>query len=117
MPTAPKRPCPEPGCRRLQPCEVHRRHLRAGQTYTDRKANEPWRAMYSTARWKRLRQSVLSREPLCRACAQESRWTLATVVDHIRPHRGDEALAYEPTNLQPLCAHHHSAKTAAEVWR
>lgn len=29
--------------------------------------------------------------------------TAATVADHIRPHRGDPALFFDPTNLQSLC--------------
>ena len=41
--------------------------------------------------------------------------TAADVVDHIKPHKGDVVLFYDPTNLQSLCKHHHdSAKAMLE---
>ena len=40
--------------------------------------------------------------------------TRATVVDHIRPHRGDWALFVDPANHQSLCKRHHDQKTAWE---
>lgn len=36
-------------------------------------------------------------------CKQVGRVTAATVVDHIKPHRGDESLFYDAANLQSLC--------------
>ena len=48
-------------------------------------------------------------------CKAEGRITPATVVDHIKPHKGDRALAFDPDNLQGLCkAHHDSAKQSEE---
>jgi 5-methylcytosine-specific restriction protein A len=35
-------------------------------------------------------------------------------VDHIIPHRGDQRLLFDPSNLQGLCHTCHSAKTARE---
>jgi 5-methylcytosine-specific restriction protein A len=35
-------------------------------------------------------------------------------VDHIKPHRGDRVLLMDLLNLQYLCAHCHSVKTATE---
>lgn len=41
---------------------------------------------------------------------------LATVVDHKVPHKGDEALFFNPLNLQALCKRcHDSAKQMLEV--
>ncbi|MCM2390183.1 AAA family ATPase [Streptomyces albipurpureus] len=37
------------------------------------------------------------------------------MVDHIRPHRGDETLAFDRANCQAMCKRCHDAKTAAEV--
>jgi 5-methylcytosine-specific restriction protein A len=37
-----------------------------------------------------------------------------TVVDHIKPHKGDEELFYDINNLQPLCKCCHDRKTAKE---
>lgn len=40
---------------------------------------------------------------------------MASVVDHIQPHRGDLELFWDPENWQPLCAlHHNSTKRTAE---
>jgi len=47
-------------------------------------------------------------------CLDEGRARLATVVDHIRPHRGDAALFWDPSNWQPLCKEHHDRKTGNE---
>jgi 5-methylcytosine-specific restriction protein A len=54
---------------------------------------------------------VLDQNPLCVECQREQRVRVATVVDHIVPHRGDLERFYDVTNLQGLCAMHHSAKT------
>lgn len=107
MPTAPARPCPAVGCPQFQPCPTH-------QSYAGRLQRTPWRGLYRTARWQRLRAAVLADEPLCRMCAQQDRVTAASHVDHVIPHRGDETRMFDRANLQPLCARCHSAKTLAE---
>ena len=74
-----------------------------------------WHHLYRTAAWKRLRQAQLSAEPLCRFCLITEDVTEATVCDHIKPHKGDLDLFYDPRNLQSLCKHHHdSAKQSIE---
>ena len=70
--------------------------------------------LYCTNRWQRIRQSILSAEPLCAECARQDKITPATVVDHIIPHKGDLALFYDTSNLQPLCKRCHDAKTVRE---
>lgn len=65
-------------------------------------AYRPW---YKQARWcgpNGRRAEQLGREPLCRMCAAEGRTTVATVADHVIPHRGDERLFWEG-DLQSLC--------------
>jgi 5-methylcytosine-specific restriction endonuclease McrA len=42
-------------------------------------------------------------------CEADGRVVAATVADHIRPHRGDRSLFWNPENLQPLCVHCHSS--------
>ncbi len=37
------------------------------------------------------------------------RTTLATVVDHVTPHHGDEALFFDQANWQPQCKTDHDA--------
>ena len=51
--------------------------------------------LYDTARWKRRRAAFLAANPLCRFCEAVSRITLATVVDHVRPHKEDETLFFD----------------------
>ena len=63
----------------------------------------PWQWLYDTGRWRRLRLQHLAHEPLCRFCGQENRVTAATVVDHVKAHKGDEALFWDTSNLQSLC--------------
>lgn len=70
-----------------------------------------WRWVYRDPRWKELRDLVLSEEPACRTgCGAPAR-----VVDHIRPHRGDEQLAFDRDNCQGMCKPCHDAKTAREI--
>lgn len=71
--------------------------------------------LYYSQRWKTLRLRVLGNEPLCRLCASRGLIVAANVVDHIRPHRNDEALFWDESNLQPLCYRCHALKTAAET--
>ncbi len=61
--------------------------------------------------WQRARLRHLSSQPLCVMCEQEqpSRVTVATVVDHRVPHRGDMSMFWDESNWQSLCAHHHSS--------
>ena len=67
----------------------------------------------STARgygyeWQQARLEHLQREPLCRMCKAQGLVTLATVVDHIRPHNGNQELFWDRSNWQSLCARCHS---------
>ena len=64
--------------------------------------------------WQRARVEFLRLNPWCKNCADNSRQTRATVVDHIKPHRGDQALLRDPANWQPLCTHCHSSVKQAE---
>ncbi len=59
-------------------------------------------------KWQALRAAHLQGQPLCVECG-----TLATVVDHIEPHRGNEQLLFDPANLQSLCRVCHGRKTAS----
>lgn len=77
--------------------------------------NRPWRKLYNTKEWRLLRLAQLRKSPLCWMCEQEGRTTPATVVDHIKPHKGDELLFFDMSNLQGLCKlHHDGAKQKAE---
>ena len=62
-----------------------------------------------SSRWDRARQTYLGTHPHCAMCTKVGQTVKATVVDHIIPHRGDQALFWNTANWQPLCATHHNA--------
>lgn len=87
-------------------------------------AREQYHHLYNRSAWRRvLRPAHLVKEPLCRACMrrgiindgsltssgarQEKPKRRRLVVDHVVPHRGDEALFFDPENLQTLCLDDH----------
>ena len=70
---------------------------------------------YSNARWKKVRNSQLSKAPLCQRCLSFEMVTIATDVDHQTPHRGDKKLMWDAGNLQSLCKSCHSWKTQEEL--
>lgn len=49
------------------------------------------------------RERFLLKNPLCAECERSGRLTAATVVDHIVPHKRDQALFWDRDNWQPLC--------------
>lgn len=63
-----------------------------------------------TAEWTRESKAYLADYPSCRRCG-----ALATLVDHIQPHKGNQALFWNRANWQPLCTPCHSgAKQSQE---
>lgn len=62
--------------------------------------------------WRKASKAFLRAHPLCDECRALGRIEPATVVDHVRPHRGDMRLFWDRDNWQPLCKHHHDRKTA-----
>jgi 5-methylcytosine-specific restriction protein A len=110
-PTAPKRPCREPGCSALvadgNRCPLHKRGKRPSAAS---------RGYDGT--WRKIRARYLALNPLCAVCLEDDdRVVSATVVDHITPHQGDVGLLRDPLNLQSLCKRHHDEKTAREDTR
>ena len=63
---------------------------------------------YNTAAWQRLRANQLALHPLCVYCQREGMVVLATVCDHITPHRGDIDLFWDGP-FQSLCKHCHDS--------
>lgn len=67
------------------------------------------------SRWQKARAGYLRNHPLCADCEQRGRVTIATVVDHVIPHKGDMTLFWDSGNWQPLCAScHNSTKQRLE---
>ena len=62
-----------------------------------------------TGKWEKERKAYLADHPFCDCCGAP-----ATVVDHIKPHKGDKRLFWSRSNWQPLCASCHGRKTARQ---
>ncbi|WDR07303.1 HNH endonuclease [Devosia rhodophyticola] len=57
-----------------------------------------------TKEWEAASKVFLQVYPTCRRCSAP-----AALVDHIKPHKGDQALFWDRSNWQPLCAHCHNS--------
>ena len=80
-----------------------------------RRVSAEYHSWYSLPIWTDdLRPAQLLREPFCRECAKRGDRIWATVVDHIKPHRGSWPLFIDPANHQSLCKRCHDRKTALE---
>ena len=89
-------------------CECQRRIQR------ERKARHDARRPSARARgynheWRKARLEYLTMHPHCRECAKHGLTRLATVVDHVIPHRGDKRLFWHRANWQPLCQPCHDS--------
>lgn len=68
-------------------------------------------------KWQKARAAFLKQHPLCQYCKEDGRVTLATVVNHITPHKGDQNLFWDQSNWQSVCAPHHDSTIAREESR
>jgi 5-methylcytosine-specific restriction protein A len=57
-----------------------------------------------------MRLAFLRRHPLCAICHEPT-----SVLDHVKPHRGDPTLFWDQDNWQALCVACHGRKTAPET--
>lgn len=120
MPRRPLSPCPHPGCGKLTAggaCAAHR-----GQTDRERKRafdrRRPTAAQRGyDSRWQKSSRGFLAKHPLCAPCQRKGRVTLATLVDHVRPHRGDKVLFWDRANWEPSCTPCHSSDKQREERR
>ncbi len=78
-------------------------------------AAEPWRAWYSSAEWKALRLATFKRDGFrCRCCGELEARMAKLVADHIKPHRGNRALFFDPANVQTLRKFCHDSRKQSE---
>jgi 5-methylcytosine-specific restriction protein A len=63
-------------------------------------------------RWQKVRLAFLRAHPLCQ-CEQGCQ-RVATEVDHIKPHGGDQTLMWDWANFQALTKECHARKTRNE---
>jgi len=66
------------------------------------------------AKWAEYSRQYLAAHPLCVECEKHDVITPSEHTDHIRPHNGDMALFWDPSNHQALCRVCHGRKTASE---
>ena len=100
-----KRPCRHLNCPNVVEgsgyCDEHRGAY-------DRRRGSPTARGYNH-KWQKARLRFLSHNPICVRCGRA-----AEVVDHIRPHKGNQQLFWDTSNWQPLCKQCHDRKTMAE---
>src|SRR4051812_1432727 len=84
-----------------------------------RDRTQHWRQWYKTGRWQSLRRAILVRDGYtCRKCGTTASGRKGEVAaDHIKPHRGDPNLFWDPANLQCLCTRCHSSAKQLEERR
>jgi 5-methylcytosine-specific restriction enzyme A len=112
--------CLEPGCGAIVSsgrCAVHARTAdlargsRHARGYDNRWAR---RSRLFRARFPICGMRPGLRPPVMSRCYDEDRVTLAAVVDHVVPHKGNRALFWDEVgNWQSLCAACHSRKSSA----
>lgn len=107
--TMPPRIC---SCGRVAPhgvlCECQRTQTRDRNARHD--ANRPSAAKRGyNHEWRKARLEYLASHPHCRECSKQGVTRLATVVDHVIPHRGDNRLFWHRAGWQPLCAPCHNS--------
>lgn len=77
-------------------------------------ANAAYHHLYNSKRWRDpntgLRALVLRRDPVCVVCKRKA----SVIADHIRDHRGDERLFFDPKNVRGICKGCHDAKTGSQ---
>jgi 5-methylcytosine-specific restriction protein A len=112
--------CLYPGCtNRVERgyCDDHARPAEQARRGSSNDRGYGWR-------WRKRARAFLVEHPLCgqRAgslapvmsqCFDERRVTAAVQVDHVEPHRGDQALFWDETNWQALCRPCGARKSAA----
>lgn len=76
-----------------------------------------YRHLYNTRAWKQIRANQLNAKPLCEWCDRQGHVVRATIVDHVIPHRGDQALFFGTDNLASLCKPHHDGAKQQEEKR
>lgn len=78
-------------------------------------ARTAWSHFYGKASWQRRRRLQLRAHPLCAFCLARGVVTVACIVDHVEPHKGDWN-KFVIGKLQSLCeACHNSSKRYIEL--
>lgn len=76
-----------------------------------------YRKLYKSKAWTNGRLLFLAQHPLCTRCHNAGRITPATVVHHVKPHKGDLVLFWDQANWQSVCAPCHDGDVHHEEAR
>lgn len=109
-----KKICNYSGCNTLidvgqRYCDKHKVESRQYDKYRGTSTERGY-----NGKWRKARNKFLKDNPLCIECLKDNTIEPATVVDHIKPHKGDMGLFWDKDNWQALCKKHHDIKTAKE---
>jgi 5-methylcytosine-specific restriction protein A len=107
------KPCSYPGCPNLTQERYCAEHKQAEARRYDQRRGSAAQRGYGRD-WQRYRVSFLAEHPWCVECLKQGIHTVATIVDHVKPHKGDMVLFWDVNNHQSLCEHCHNVKTAKE---
>ncbi|OPA77500.1 HNH endonuclease [Paenibacillus selenitireducens] len=112
LPPIAQKPCSHTGCRiltRERYCSAHTKDKNKYDRYRGTASQRGY-----NSKWRQARVWYLVKHPLCVYCAMQDKVIAATVVDHIKPHKGDKLLFWDRDNWQGLCISCHNSKTVRE---
>jgi 5-methylcytosine-specific restriction protein A len=110
MPSRPKRPCRQPGCRALVTSGYCPEHQQEAQVRRNERPRESSTQRGYDYRWQKLRESFLSRHPLCEDCLERDIVTPATLPHHMQPIEQRPDLRLDESNLRALCRDCHEIR-------
>jgi 5-methylcytosine-specific restriction enzyme A len=80
--------------------------------------SEPWRKLYATVQWKRLRLRVFLRDLYaCQHCGKIKADTSKLIAHHKKPHHGDVVLFWDEGNIETVCIPCHDGPIKAKERR
>ncbi|WP_256705793.1 HNH endonuclease [Paenibacillus sp. FSL R7-0337] len=100
------------GCRNLTRGRYCTEHTQEKHSY-DRYRGTASQRGYDR-QWRKARLGFLRKYPLCVECLKADKVEAATVVDHIKPHKGNKELFWNRSNWQAICKCCHDSKTVRE---
>lgn len=106
MPMSPPHGCAQPGCPNLvwrgARCPEHERKR-------EQERGSAAARGYGS-RWREYRERFLIANPHCVLCLAKGLTVPSEVVDHIKAHKGDQGLFWDPANHRALCRPCHDAR-------
>lgn len=88
------------------------REKQARREYDQRRGSARERGY--TWEWEKAAAQWKQENPLCVECDRQGRLTPSAVVDHVRPHKGDEDWFWNQENWEAICKRCHDTKTRME---